>query len=196
VLHFDFQHPKRRGLAKQERLRKAPALAAAIILLLLAPVIFATQYRRADRRELAALEEQIATLERNRQEWTNFTRFAKDQASFDAGQHVWVDVIFDVFSQLPSNEKLVVNQLELNQDKGAIKLNIKTKTRDEAVELWRKLEGFRREGRELPRFKVTLSAQTEKRGEEYPVVQDLGIRILDDEKKGKKSPAAGPTAGS
>ena len=57
----------------------------------------------------------------------------------------------------------------------------------------RRLEAFRREGKEFQRFKVSPGGQSEKSGGKYPFVQELRIEVRDDEhgvskkKKSKRS---------
>ena len=180
-LHFDFLHPKRPGGAARERLRRAPVIGAIAALFIIAIGAFLFQYRRADRIELRTLDDQIAELEKEKSDWGKFLQFTTQLETFDAKQSVWVDVMYELFSQLPSNEVMVVNHLELTQEQTRVVLKTKTKSRDTATDVIGKLEAFRREGKAQPRFKVTMGPQVEKKGEEYPFIQDLRVSILTDD---------------
>jgi type IV pilus assembly protein PilM len=185
VLHFDFLHPKRTGEAAKKRLRKAPVLAAVVLLFLAAGAIGLTQYRKDDRATLARIEAEIARLRGNNADNRRFETLMEELRRFDAQQYVWVDVLYDVFSLLPPNRELVVNQLDLQQDQGRVVLKTKSKERDTPLNLIRKLEEFRRPGRERPRFKATMGPQSERKGETYPFHQDLRIELLNDEPVGR-----------
>lgn len=185
-LHFDFLHPKRASSAAQRRWRKAPALVSIGVLFMAAAALGVTQYRKEDRQTLARIEAKIQELKGNETENKKFEALMRNLRAFDAGQHLWVDVLYEVFAQLPSNEQMVVHHIDMNQELGRVVLKTKTKDRDTPTEIIRKLHEFRREGRELPRFKATMGPQAEKKGEEYPFAQDLRVWVLNDEGSTKK----------
>jgi hypothetical protein len=106
---------------------------------------------------------------------------------FDAQQHVWVDVLRDIVSVLPSNEEMFVTEAEMTQKDGRVMIRTMTRERDTADRVVEKLSGFRRDDRELPRFKVTMGGQTEKPREAYRFSQELKIEILDDERRSRDS---------
>jgi len=187
-LHFDFLHPKRTVSATQERLKKAPIAAAVVVLFAGAAAVGFAGYTKDDRQKLAQLEQDIRKLEDRRSDykWLKFLDVAEQIREFDANQHVWIDVMYDVFSLLPDNEEMLVNRAEMNQKDGRITLKTRVKHRETPTEVIQALENFRREGREKPRFKVTMGPQTEKKREKYRFSQDLRIEIRDDE-PGKRS---------
>ena len=190
ALHFDFLHPKKRVSQTQERLKKAPLVAAVAVLFIAAVGIALAQFTAPDRNTLARIESSIQELESKRADYKKFLEVMDRIREFDAEQHVWVDVLYDVFSALPTNEELVINHLEMNQSDGRLVLKTKAKNRDTATTAVRNLDEFRREGKERPRFKTSIGPQTEKRGEKYPYVQDLRITLLRDDpvKKGPVKP--------
>ena len=98
---------------------------------------------------------------------------------FDAAQHIWIDLMYDVVSLLPSNKEIVLSHVDMNQKDGRLTLKTKSKRRETASELIRKLEEFREEGREGPRFKVSMGPQTQKKRDKYPFSQNLRVLILD-----------------
>ena len=121
-----------------------------------------------------------------RSRYRKFLAIMEDVRDFDAGQHNWIDVLYDVFSMLPPHEEFVVNKMDIRREKDRIILNTQAKDRDVPVQLIRTLEAFRQEGKNEPRFKVSMGPQKEKKGERYPFVQDLRIRVLKDESREKK----------
>jgi hypothetical protein len=177
----------------QERLKKAPWVAAVAVLFVAAGGIAFAKFTEPDRKTLARIENSIKELEAKRSDHKKFLEVMERIREFDAGQHVWVDVMFDVLCALPTNEELVINHLEMNQSEGRLTLKTKTKNRDTATTAVRRLEEFRREGKDRPRFKAGIGPQTEKKGERYPYVQDLRIAILRDDapKKGTTKRTSG-----
>ncbi len=190
-LHFDFLHPKRRVSVAQERLRKAPIAAAIGVLFLTAGGVALAQFTKEDRRTLAAIEEKIGELEGRRSENQKFAAFMEKVRGFDGEQHVWVDVLYDVIMTLPTTESLVITQLEMHQEEGRLTVKTKAKDRNTATDAVRRLEEFRRENRDRPRFKALAGAQSEKKGEKYPSFQDLKVTILPDVGGKKETPKGG-----
>lgn len=186
VLQFDFLHPKRRGAGQRQKWRKVPAAAAVAVLFIGAAALGVSQYRKEDRAKLERIEAAIEELASQKDEKEKFIRLVQQVKDFDAEQHVWIDVLQDVFSQLPTNQELVVMHCEMDQSQGRLTLKTKAKTRDTAGTARTRLQEFRREGKALPRFKVVEGPQSEKKGEVYPFLQDLRITILDDRVKEKK----------
>ncbi len=186
--HFDFLHPKKRVSVAKERLRKAPIAAAVAFLFVTASVVAFAQTTKPQRTQLASIEQQIKELESKRGDNKKFMELVERIRTFDGDQHIWVDVLYDMILVLPTTEQLVITQLDLNQEDGRLTLKTKAKARDTATIAVRRLEEFRREGRDRPRFKVSIGPQSEKKGEKYPYVQDLRITVLYDEapKKGTK----------
>ena len=182
AVHFDFRHPKKAISVTRERLKKAPIAAAVAILFVAAGIVSFVQYTYPDRAALALIEEQIAELESARSEKGKFLAFTEKIREFDEDQHVWVDVLYNAFSVLPSNEELVLTHLEMRQKESEIVLKTKALNRDIATAVIRRLEDFRRDGRDQPRFKVTMGPQTEKKREKYPYWQDFRITVLKDGK--------------
>lgn len=188
ALHFDFLHPKKRVSQTQERLKKAPLVAAVAVLFVAAGGIAFAQFTAPYRKTLARIESSIQELEGKRGENKKFLEVMERIRAFDAEQHVWVDVLYDLFSALPTNEELVVNNLEMYQSESRLVLKTRTRNRDTATAAVRRLDEFRREGKDRPRFKTGIGPQTEKRGEKYAYVQDLRITVLRDDVS-KKGPA-------
>jgi len=181
TLHFDFLNPKRMVSQAQERLKKAPLVAAVAVLFLAAGGIAFAKFTAADRKALARIESSIAELEVKQSNNKKFLEVMDKVREFDADQQIWVDVLYDLIDVLPTNEELVITHLELNQSESRLVLKTKAKTRDTATTAVRRLEEFRREEKDRPRFKASIGPQTEKKGERYAYVQDLRIAILRDD---------------
>ena len=188
--HFDFLHPKRTESTTQRRLKKAPLAAAVAVLFISAGVLGLNRYTAVDRAQLAKLEKEIGEMEGRRAENKKFVALVEELRDFDQGQLVWVDVLHEVFSLLPSNSDILVNNVEVNQKDRQVTLKTQAKRRETATDLIHKMESFRREHRENPRFKVRMGPQTEKMREKYPFFQDFRISLLDDGSPGK--PKDGP----
>ena len=177
ALHFDFLHPKKEVSVAKRRLRKAPIAAAVVLLFVLAGGV-GVALTRDDRAVLATLEKKISALQDKRRDNRKFLDLVNDIAAFDEGQQVWVDVLYEVFALLPSNQEIVVENLDMNQRDGRITLKTRTKNRETAIGLIRKLEDYRREDGGKQCFRVTMGPQAEKPGEKYPYEQNLRVAIL------------------
>lgn len=186
ALHLDFMHPKKRESTARKRLRKAPAIAAGLVMLLGASTWLFAKYTEPKRTALAKIDARISELEAKESDYVKFLDMMDDIRSFDEDQLVWVDVLYDIFSQLPPHQEFVVNQVDMQQDKNLVVLKTQAKDRDIPVDLTRKLEAFRREGKQAQRFRVSTGPQKEKKGEIYPFAQDLRIEVLNDSGKGGK----------
>ena len=112
----------------------------------------------------------------------------REVEGFDQAQYVWVDVLYDVFTILPPNTDLLVGHVEMNRKDGRLTLKTQSKRRDTPTDTVLKLEAFRREGRDKPRFRASVGPQSEKKNQKYRFTQDLRIWVRDDggNKKSKK----------
>lgn len=185
-LHFDFLHPKKGESVARKRLRMAPMVATIVLLFLAAGVVAVAQFTSGDRKELSQLEEKITHLEGRQKENKKFLALVGQIETLEEQQLVWVDVMYDVFSQLPNTQEMVVNHLDLKQKDRRVTLKTKAKMRDGASGARSALESFHRDGRDRPRFKVTIGSQSEDKKSKYPFVQDLRIDVLDDSLKKRK----------
>lgn len=182
--HFDFLHPKKTESATRKKLRKAPVVAAVVLLFAAAGAVTVAQATKPDREELARIEQRIAELqagEADRKKFLDLLHGREGVLAWDQRQLVWVDVLADVLSALPGTEQMVLEQIDLNQKDRTIKLKTKTRQRDTASRAVADLESFRREGKTLPRFKAKTGASSDKPKESYPFRQDIEIAVLDDE---------------
>ena len=180
ALHFDFLHPKKTVSMTQQRLKKAPIAAAVVVLFAAAAGVALGYYTKPARDRLEWLEHRVASMRKERTGNRKFLNVVDEIREFDTGQLIWIDVLYDVFSLLPSNEELLVNHVDMDQKDRQIKLKTRCKHRETATEVIQALQEFHREGREASRFKVSMGPQTEKKRERYPFSQDLMIEILDD----------------
>jgi len=142
---------------------------------------------KPDRDELARIEQGIAELEGNKEEYKKFLDIVNHIREFDGRQLVWIDVLYDMINLLPTNEDLLITNLDLNQKEQRIVLKTRTRDRDTPKKIIDALEGYRREGKDLPRFEAQAGPQSEKRGDKYPFQQDIRISVLDDDRPAKKS---------
>ncbi len=186
ALHFDFLHPKRSISTTQKRLRKAPAAAAVAILFLTAGGVVLAGMTGPGRVELARIQQSIKELKGERSKYRKFLVVSDAIKAFDEEQQVWIDVLHDVISVLPSNQEVVINSMEMNQKEGRLTLKTRMNARATGTEVVRRLKAFRRPGRDKPRYEVSMGTQSLKTGDKYPFVQELRISLLDDAPRKKK----------
>ena len=180
---FDFLHPKRTESVTQKRLKRAPVAAAVVLLFLAAGGVGVAQLTSDDRAALKRIEARIAELKKTETENRKFLDLIEGPEgirAFDTKQHIWVDVLADAMAALPTNEEMILEQVDLNQKEDRIVFKTRSKNRDAALDVIRRLGEFRREDRSKPRFRASMGPQTEKAREKYPYSQDLRIDILDD----------------
>jgi type IV pilus assembly protein PilM len=178
-LQFDFLHPKRMVSPTQQRLRKAPLVAAVIASFVVAGVVVAAQVTADDRRILAQLDRQITALEKNLDDNKKFLKLVNEIEGFDEDQQVWVDVLYDLVQALPSNQELVLSEVIMRQKENEIALKIKGKERDTGTKVVDALNGYRREGETEPLFKAKIHGDRKPdEGEDYPFHQDVRIAVL------------------
>ncbi|RME41284.1 MAG: hypothetical protein D6788_01565 [Planctomycetota bacterium] len=178
--HFDFLHPKKTESIARKRLKKAPMVAAVVVVFLAAGGIGFAQYTKPGRERLAKLEHRIRVLQRKEKDFNKFLKLYEQVASFERSQVVWVDVLYDVFSLLPPNTEMLVTHLETNQRDRRLTLKTRSKHRQTPTDLVLKLEAFRREGATKPRFRARVGPQVENDKEKYPFAQDIRIWVLND----------------
>lgn len=187
ALRFDFLHPRKTVSQARQRLKKAPLVAAVVLLFLAAAGVAIAQFTKPKRDELATIGQAIRDLQVNTRQNEKFMSVLAEVRKFERDQQVWADVLYDIVANLPPQEELVITQLEMIQGDDRIVLKTRTKHIHTATETILSLEAFRRDGSEEPRFKGRIGTQTEKTGELYPFVQDLRIRILDDQAPPRRS---------
>jgi len=185
--YFDFLHPKKSFSANTERLKKAPLVAAVVVLFLSALALGFSRFTKTDRENLKRIETTINKLEAKKSKNNKFLKLMEQIDTFDQDQHIWVDEIFDIIHTMPSHKNLFISHMDLKQKEGLIVLKTQAKNRDLAMEVIKKLTEFRRKNKTLPRFKPIMGPQTEKKKELYPFSQEIRIQILNDENNAPKS---------
>jgi len=178
--HFDFLHPKKGESVSQRRMRKAPVAAAAAVVCVAAAGVVVWQITKSERERLAQLKSEISEIKERAANNEKFLRLVEEVRGFDAGHVVWVDVLLDALSSLPSHEEIVLTNLDMNRKDARLVLKTNTKSRDTATKVVEALNEFKRSGAEKSRFRASLGPQTEKSKDRYPFAQALRIEILDD----------------
>lgn len=182
--YFDFLHPKKVYSVTTQKLKKAPMIAAVFVLFMSALAVGFSKFTQADRDNLARIEQTIEKLEDKTKTNKKFLKLMDQIHSFDTDQNLWVDVIFDVVQSLPSHKELYILHMELKQGDGKLTLKTQSKNRDQASNVIKALNEFRRAGHTLPRFQANMGPQSEKKKELYPFIQEIRIKLLDDGKNG------------
>jgi len=201
-LHYDFLHPRRMVSQTREKLRKAPLVGAVVVLFVASAVVFSYESTAADRKLLADKDKRISELKSVEDEYDDFLNLTGLVQAFDTQQFVWVDLLQELLSVLPSNEEMVLEAVEMSHDKkdwrkdtraeGRIVLKTRTKNRDTALQVIDALEAYRRQGQARALFKVSMGTQSEKKGEAYGFSQDLTVQLL----SGALPPGKGPSEGA
>lgn len=182
--YFDFLHLKKTESTTQKRLRMAPLVAAVVLLFVAAGGVTFAQMTKPDRVELARIQARIAELKANEPDQKKFMELLQGKEGvvpWDQRQLVWIDVLADALSVMPTHEELVLEQIDLNQKERVVKFKTKTKHRDTTGKAVTELEAFRRDGKNLPRFKASIGSSSEKTKESYPFKQDLVVEVLEDD---------------
>jgi type IV pilus assembly protein PilM len=182
MAHFDFLHPKKTVSQAQQKLKKAPMVAAVIALFAIAGVVAAERMTAPDRAVLADIEAQIAELEdpERVRENTRFLKVMEAVRSFEEDQRVWIDVLYDLVEALPSNKELVTTEISMRQKDDLVILKIKGKRRDTGTNVVDALNRYVPKGGSKPMFKATIHGDKKPAdGEPYPFEQDLYVRLLD-----------------
>lgn len=179
-LQFDFLHPKKMESSTKRHLRRAPAIAAVVLLFITAAGLVMANATKTDRLRLADIKRQIKELEEDERLKKSFVEFVNLVEVFDEWQYIWVDDFLDVVSVLPSHEELVLTRVDFRHSDGLIVLKTKSKERDTTAELVERLHAFRRKDREKPRFNVVRGPVSVRSRDLYPFVEELKVRILKD----------------
>lgn len=193
-LHFDFLHPKRTVSQTKQKLKKAPLVALVAILFMAVAPILVLGMTKGKRDRLAGIEKRIGDLEGNKSENKAFLKVFERAQAFDKDQHIWVDVLYEMLSALPSTDTLVIDEISMDQKDGRVVLKTRGKRRDTGSKAIEALEGYRRKGTDKQRFKVLMGAQKTGKPEDYRYTQDLTVTILDDRDK-KESGRRGSSRG-
>ncbi|UCE60640.1 MAG: pilus assembly protein PilM [Phycisphaerales bacterium] len=178
--HFDFLHPKKAVSTTEERLKKAPLVAAVVVLFLAAGAVGLAEMTKPDRKALAEMEKNIAKLREEAGDNKKFVSRVEEIREFDERLLVWVDVLYDAMSALPSNEEMILTHMEMNQKDRRVVFKTKCKEREKATEVVEQLNAFIRPGADTVRFRASMGPQAEKAKDLYPFSQTLRIEVLND----------------
>ncbi len=192
-LHFDFLHPKKTESAARKRLKKAPLIAAAAMLFIVAGVVGVVKFTANDRARLTDLDARIAELTGHRKDNRKFLKLYEQLNDFDKSQRVWVDVLLDVLSNFPSNEEMIFDRIDLKQSKVGAKADepariiIRTRCKHRATpgELIESLHAYVPEQGHW-RIRANMGSQSPNMRESYPYAQDIRIEIVSVKESGKK----------
>lgn len=182
---FDFLHPKRAVSRTEQKLKKAPVLAAIAALFIVAGVLVVEGFTREERAYREALEERIAELDTDMRDKRKFIEFVEGIRTFDRERLIWLDVLHDVVAALPDAKQIMLDEVRMYEDDRKVTLQTKTKSREVANELVDRLNALSEtEGAPL-RFRARIKGSTKpKEGEDYPFDQNVEIEV----RKVAKSP--------
>ena len=180
TLHYDFLHPKQMVSYAQERLRKAPLVAAVVLLFIGAAVVYGYQSTKPERDKLAELQTDIDNLRSQERDFDKFLSLVRKIEAFDRKQFVWVDVLTEVLTapDMPTNETLVIESIDMAWADSRVVLKTRAKQGDTASQAIAALEAYRRAGSDKPVFKVSMGTQSEDPGRPYAFAQDLTVMLL------------------
>ena len=178
IQRYDFLHPKQVVSQTQERLRKAPLVAAVVVLFIAVIPVFLYSYTAPSRNKLARVNQRIEELEGKENTYDKFLELVEELDRFDQGQYIWVDLLYQIMANLPSNEQLVLESVAMDLPKGEIRLKTRAKTSDIAHEVIATVGAYCPAGDADPLFRVDMGEQKENAGEVYPWSQDLVVALL------------------
>ncbi len=179
-LHFDFLHPKKVVTATERRLRKAPAVAAAVALFVVAGTAFYFQSIAPQQTELARLETEIDETKDEIEELTEFREKVVSQIdAFESEQIIWLDELEWLRELMPDNSQMVCNSMYLYQKGGRISLPVQCKSMAVANDTISRIKSFTLPGKDTPHFNATSGSFTERGRDMYPASGSIDVFVLE-----------------
>lgn len=189
-LHFNFLDPKKPEDPGRARLRKVPLVAAAAALLIAAGVVWYVQVPGKQFARVAELEDQIRDVKQEIRKNRDFISLVETARQWEEEQVVWLEEMKNLQALLPDNKHIVLNGITMRQADRRIDLAVRAADNRQPARIIRRLQEFRIEGEQEPRYVATRGATAEaSRGGKYPHESDITLRLADgeDEARGKKS---------
>ncbi|MCB9850582.1 MAG: pilus assembly protein PilM [Phycisphaerales bacterium] len=174
-LHFDFLHPKKTVTTVERRLRKAPLVAAAVALFVIAGVGFYMKTIAPKQREIAELEARIKDVKSAIKDLKEYReRVIEPVKQFEDEQVVWLDELARLVELMPDNKNAVLTRLDMYQKGARMIIPLKCKSSDVASETVSRIDAFTLPGSDALHFNASAKRfSTESGG--YPSVGSIEV---------------------
>jgi type IV pilus assembly protein PilM len=178
-LQIDFLHPKKAVTKARQQIRRAPVMAAAVVVFALVGVAWYIKFVRPQYVELAAIEKRIAAQNREKKAQDELAKLVQAAESFDRGQVVWIDALHDLVDAVPDNKELVIARIDMTQRDRTINVKMNGKQMGTggiavaALDEYRLPDGARR-------FDAKGRQVNEAASGNYPFAGQIVINILDE----------------
>jgi type IV pilus assembly protein PilM len=177
-LHFDFLHPKKTVTVAARRLRKAPAVAVAIVLFVVAGIGFYATSIAPKKKALAEKRAEVRKLEESVRAFEQYEeRVIKPMVQFDSDQVVWINELARLQELLPDNQDAVISSLSMYQSDRRINIPLDCKRSEVALEVRSRMDAFRLPGSERQYYKATVKTLMEK-NRAYPHSATIDVQVL------------------
>lgn len=181
--HFDFQHPKKPLSEAAVRLKRAPLVAAAVLLFAAAGAVGWVRLVKPDWDHLRRTEESADVMRGRLKDVADFEKMMKAIKSFEGSHIVWLNELKELLDVLPDNKQVVVEQVVMGAQDARIDLSIRFKERELPEEIRAAVEALRT-GDDKPRFDIDFRGQDESGKAPYKHTTDIRVEIM-----AKKKPA-------
>lgn len=177
-LHFDFLHPKKAVTVTERRLRKAPAVAAAIALFVVAGIGFYIKAISPKKTELAQKRERVSELRETVKALEAYEKqVILPVESFESTQIVWIDELNRMMGLLPNNQQAVLARLAMYQSDKRINIPLDCKQIEVAHEAVSRIDAFRVPDKSGQYFDASAKTFTTKSGH-YPSAGSIDVEVV------------------
>jgi len=179
-LHFDFLHPKKAVTVTARRLRKLPAVAAAVTLFVVAGVGFYMTSVAPKQQALAKTKQEIEDVNDEIKDLKQYDeRTLEPVKQFESEQVVWIDELNRLMTLLPGNEDAMLTRIDMYQKGGRINLTIECRQTEVAMETVNRIDEYRLPGSDSPHFDATAKTfSTRTSGGRYQSSGSIEVQVL------------------
>jgi hypothetical protein len=178
-LRFNFLHPKKTLSTTERRLRKAPLAAAAALLFVASAGVFYFLGVAPAKADLAETQSEVKAVQKDLDELEKFDKTIALAEGFEAKQVIWIDELDRVLGQLPSNQKMVLESIDMYQKGARLSFNLKCNSNTDILDLVSRLDNFRMPDSDTQYMDATSRQISQKGGSQYPVDGRIDVVILD-----------------
>ncbi|MCK4658013.1 MAG: hypothetical protein KAV82_00695, partial [Phycisphaerae bacterium] len=178
-LYVDFLHPKKTVSQHQKSLKKAPIVAAILLLFIGAGVVAYRQVVLPQKEQIVGLDDQIAKARTKLKEYKKFGAMMEQVESFEHEQVVWLDDLADFLLVWPDHDQIVLSEISLSQKERLIEVKMDCKDTKIAADTVDKLDGFKLSEDAPARFDAKLGTTTDQKDkDEYTVRTRMDIKLI------------------
>jgi len=182
--HFDFQHPKKQVSEAAVRLKRAPIVAAAVLLFAASGTVFWVKAIKPQWDYLQATELRADNMRSQLKNVGDFEKMMTAVKSFESSHIVWLDDLKELLGVLPDHKQVVVEQLVMGAQDARIDMGIRFKDRELPEDIRAAVEALRSGDR--PRFDIDFRGQDESGKAPYKHTTDIKVEIVAKKKAATK----------